>query len=64
MTADAEQVEMVTHMAMAIASAEPSPEAEERWARRAEVLAAWLAAAWRREQDQVEGDVIHGHNLN
>jgi len=46
MTADAEQVERVTHMAMTIDSAEPSPEASKRWSQRADALAAWLSAEW------------------
>ena len=54
MTADTRQIETVARMAMAIAPAESSPEAAERWARRAEILAQWLLAMWRREQ--AEGD--------
>ena len=35
---------------MSVACAELSPEAAERWARRAEVLARWLMAEWERER--------------
>lgn len=64
MTADVEQVEMVTHMAMTIASAEPSPEVEERWARRVEVLAAWLADQWCYEQARLEESVVRKFDLH
>lgn len=64
MTADAEPVETVARIAMTIVSAEPTPEAEERWARRAEILAAWLVAAWRLEQARLEESVVPEFGLN
>jgi hypothetical protein len=41
--------ERVGRFDMAVACAELSPEAAERWARRAEVLARWLLAAWKKD---------------
>jgi len=41
---------------MALACAELSPEATERWAQRVEVLARWLLAAWERERQGGGGE--------
>jgi hypothetical protein len=41
---------------MAVARAESSPEAAERWARRAEVLAGWLLGLWQRERQGGGGE--------
>ncbi|MCK6486407.1 MAG: hypothetical protein HUU26_00530 [Gemmatimonadaceae bacterium] len=64
MTTAPEPVETVAGMALGIAVAEHSREAAERWARRAELLAGWLFAAWRREQEQAGVMVVQEHNLN
>jgi len=48
------QVETIGRFALHVAEAEAAGEAAERWSRRAETLAAWLAAEWRREQAQNE----------
>lgn len=46
-----ETVEMVGDYEFTVRFAETStPEAEERWARRSEVLARWLLDMWKREQ--------------
>lgn len=45
--------EQVGQFTMTVASAEPSPEATERWRRRPELLGSWLIAEWRREQGTV-----------
>jgi len=42
--------ESVGLLEMRVGGAEPTTEAAERWAGRAEVLARWLLAAWEREQ--------------
>ena len=42
---------------MTIAPAELSPEAAQRWAQRAETLAQWLLAMWRRELAEGSGMV-------
>ena len=44
----------VGQFAVAIVVAEPSDEVEERWAQRAEALAQWLLAEWRRQQAEPE----------
>jgi len=45
-TADTTTVETVGRFAMTVAPAETLCEAAELWARRAELLARWLAAEW------------------
>jgi hypothetical protein len=42
-----EGLECVGSFAMRVATGEATPESVERWARRAEALAAWLAAEWK-----------------
>jgi hypothetical protein len=49
-TEDAPQTERVGQFDLSVVCAEPSPEAAELWARRAEALVAWLLAEWQREQ--------------
>ena len=49
MTLDALQTERVGQFEMAVAFTEPSSEAAERWARRADLLAALLVALWQDE---------------
>jgi len=41
---------------MAVACAELSPEAAQRWASRAEILAGWLLALWRQERQGGGGE--------
>lgn len=58
------QADTVVRMAMTITAAAPSPEAKERWERRAEVLAAWLVGEWRREQGRAKAMVLQERDLN
>jgi len=51
-TVDTPHVETVGQFAMTVAPAETPCEAAELWARRAELLAQWLAAMWRREHGE------------
>ena len=48
----AQEVEQVGKFEMTSVCAEPSPEAAERWALRAEALRAWLLAEWEREHPE------------
>lgn len=48
----AEAAEFVGHLEMRLRFADPTSEAAERWSRRSEVLAEWLLAIWRREQER------------
>lgn len=48
--------ERVGRFDMSVIRAELSPEAAERWARRAEVLARWLLAAWEKERQGGGGE--------
>jgi hypothetical protein len=48
----AREVEQVGKFEMTLVCAESSPEAAERWARRAEALAAWLLSEWQREHPE------------
>jgi len=48
--------ERVGRFDMAVACAELSPEAAQRWASRAEILAGWLLAMWRRERQGDSGE--------
>lgn len=43
-------VEVVGGYALSVAIAPSSPDAAQRWNRRAEVLAQWLLSEWQREQ--------------
>lgn len=45
------QTEQVGHFTMAICHAQASPEAQERWSRRSEILAQWLLAEWQRDEE-------------
>lgn len=56
----ADTTERVGLFTLTVASSEPSPDAEQRWARRAEVLTGWLVAAWRREHAQGGELIIDG----
>lgn len=51
-SANTNATERVGNIEMRVAFAEPTPESEARWARRAEALAAWLLAEWQREQSE------------
>jgi hypothetical protein len=44
--------ERVGQIEMIVAAAPPTPEAEQRWQQRAEVLANWLLAEWQRESQR------------
>jgi hypothetical protein len=52
-TVDTTEVETIGQVQLAIAFADPSPEAAARWARRAEMLAGWLLSEWQRERQEV-----------
>ncbi len=54
MTADTPETEIVSGFALTVAAAEPSPEAEARWAQRHEILANWLLAEWQRALEAIE----------
>lgn len=54
MTEDALPTERVGQFDLAVVCAESSPEAAVRWARRAEMLAQWLAAEWQHEHRERE----------
>mgnify|MGYP000346295956 CR=1 FL=1 len=56
----ADTTERVGPFILTLASSEPSPHAAERWGRRAEALASWLAGEWRRAQGQVEEMISAG----
>ncbi|MBI5863765.1 MAG: hypothetical protein HZB38_04510 [Planctomycetes bacterium] len=43
-------MERVRQIEMTVAAAPPTPEAEERWQQRVDVLTAWLLHQWEREQ--------------
>lgn len=45
-------IEHVGQFEMRVEAAEPTPKSCERWARRAEALAAWLLAEWQREHQE------------
>lgn len=44
--------ERVGQIEMTVAAAPPTPESEQRWQRRAEILANWLLSEWDRQQRQ------------
>lgn len=46
------KLERVGNIELRVVVGEHTPEFEERWSRRAEVIASWLLAEWRREQAQ------------
>ena len=48
--------ECVGRLTMTVETAKPSPEAAERWARRGEVLAAWLLGEWLRERQETRSE--------
>lgn len=50
MTEDALQTERVGQFDLAVVFDDSSPEAAERWTRRAEVVAQWLIAEWQAAQ--------------
>lgn len=50
MTVDAPTVQRVGRLALSVEPAAPSPENQGKWSRRAESLAGWLLAEWRRER--------------
>ncbi len=52
--------ERVGQFTMTITLAQPSPDAEQRWARRSEILAGWLISEWHRNQAQNDGTIIDG----
>lgn len=45
-------MERIGQFEMTVVVAEPSPDAEQRWERRADALAAWLLAEWQRERQE------------
>ncbi|MFO8013923.1 MAG: hypothetical protein R6X20_11540 [Phycisphaerae bacterium] len=49
MIAEAPPVEHVGRFGLSVAKADPTPETAATWSRRAEALAAWLLAEWKRE---------------
>jgi len=51
MTVDATAVQHVGRFTLSVAPADPTPETTTKWSRRAEALAAWLLAEWKREQE-------------
>jgi len=51
-TVDAPEVETVGRFEMTVALAEPAPEVAQRWSSRADALAGWLLAEWRRDQGE------------
>jgi hypothetical protein len=52
-TVDTAEVETIGQIQMAIAFADPSPEAAARWAQRAEMLAGWLLSEWQHGRREV-----------
>ncbi len=48
MSPDPPPTDIVSGFALTVATADPSPEAEARWAQRAEILANWLTGEWHR----------------
>jgi hypothetical protein len=51
MTTDVPAVQHVGRFTLSVAPADPTPETAATWSRRAETLAAWLLAEWKREQE-------------
>lgn len=53
-------MESVGHFQMCVTIDSAAPDSEQRWARRADALTAWLVAEWHRKQAHDDGTVIDG----
>lgn len=62
--ADTECVDAIGGFTMTVEVAEASSAIDGGWTKRAEVLTAWLAAAWCRQQDQSDDVAIRTTDRN
>ena len=54
MKTDTSKTKPVGRFTVWVERAEPSPESQERWSRRAEALCAWLVRRWEEERSERE----------